>query len=209
MGYFLPCNAADPFCKAPTRPSDTLTNLGQRRVIRLRSPYYTPHRASIAIIIIIITTVPSTSSTKLSSNPMLMVRAHISVPTDTQLTGHIDISLTVGGTRFTDLLDGVLIALPRGTAVNALYLTRLASSPLLKAGSVDVLSACTFAPEDVVWLVRLIKLHNTNRAVSFNGLTRTACVSLLGCCCIQRESSNRRVCEDLSKLSGEKCDLVG
>jgi hypothetical protein len=107
--------------------------------------------------------------------------------THTKLTSNVNISLMINSPRFTDLLDRALVTLPRSTTIDTLHLTRLAPGPLFETDSVDILATGTFAPENIFWLVRLVELHNTDRAVSFNGLTRTACVCLLGCCCVVRE----------------------
>ena len=88
--------------------------------------------------------------------------------TDTKLTSNINIALVVNASRLADLLDGVFVALPGSTAIDTFNRSRLASSPLLKTNSVDVLSASTFVPQNIFGLVRLIELHDTNGAVAFD-----------------------------------------
>jgi hypothetical protein len=131
------------------------------------------HRTSITIII----TVPAIPSTKLSSNPILMVRTHVSVATDAKFIGNVDITLMINGPRFVNLLDRLFIALPWSTAVDTLHLSRLASSPLFEASAMNVLAAGSFAPENIVQPVRFVKLHDTYGAIAFNWLAGAARVS--------------------------------
>jgi hypothetical protein len=138
-----------------------------------------------------------------------MVGAHIPMAIHAQLATNVNITLMVDGSSFTDLFDGVFITLPRSAAIDTLNLTWLASSPLLKAGPVDVLPAGTSAPENVVWLVRFLKLHDTYRTIAFNWLARAAGISDLSLCSIRGESSCWCVSEDFSELGGEERKLIG
>lgn len=72
----------------------------------------------------------------------------------------------------------------------------------------DVLATGTFAPEDIVWLVRFIELHDANRAVAFDRLARAARFSDFSLCGIGGECGDWCVCEDLRELGGKEGKLV-
>ena len=108
-----------------------------------------------------------------------MIRAHISISTDTQLASNIDIALVVDhSATLPDPLNAILIALPQAPTVNALHLTRLRLSPLLKALTMNVLTTGCYAPDDVF---AELEFHDTDWAVTFDGFTRTAGVGWGGC----------------------------
>jgi len=125
-----------------------------------------------------------------------------------KLTSNIDIALVIYGTGFADLLDGVFVTLPCSSAVDTLGLSGLASSPLLKANTMDVVPTHCLTPENIFWLIGLVKFRNTDRAVAFDWLTRTAVISDFRCC-IRGQSGDWCVGEYFCELCGEEGKLVG
>lgn len=66
-----------------------------------------------------------------------------------KLRRHIDIALVILATfMFANLFGNILVVYPNGTTVYAFNRSRLALSPLIKASFVDIVSACSFAPQD-------------------------------------------------------------
>lgn len=52
-------------------------------------------------------------------------------------------------------------------------LTRLALSPLLKTMAMNIVTACSLAPEDIF---TFLELHDTNWTITFDGFARTTFV---------------------------------
>jgi hypothetical protein len=177
-GYIVLCNTV--INASQTGKCHILSKISKQSI----GPPLEPRVVSTPSLVTIINIISTISSAILLPDPILMVRTHISMPTNPKLPSNINIPLPIKRPRFTNLLDHISIALPRGSAKDTLHLSRFTLSPLLKTSPVDILATSSFAPEDIFWFIGLLELHDADGAVAFNWLASAACVCLLGGCCI-------------------------
>lgn len=86
-----------------------------------------------------------------------------------KLRGYVDITLFVLTTpMFANPFGGILILYPNSTTVYAFNRSRLALSPLVKAGLVDIVPACSFAPQN---FLAGLEFHDTHRTVILDRLS--------------------------------------
>jgi hypothetical protein len=96
-----------------------------------------------------------------------MIGAIISATTQAKLRRHVDIAILILVAMLANLPHRLLVAFPWRTAIDAFDFTRLALSPLLKTRPMDIVSTCSFTPENIL---ASLKFHNAYRAVALDGL---------------------------------------
>lgn len=81
--------------------------------------------------------------------------------TQPKLARNVDVSLSILCSVFVNVFSGILILLPNGTAVYAFNRPRLALRPLVKASLVDIVPACSFAPQNFIAGLEFYDTHWT------------------------------------------------
>ena len=82
--------------------------------------------------------------------------------TQPKLGRDIDVPLVVSGaSMFANLFGNVLVLDPDGTAVYAFNRSRFALCPLVKASLVDIVPACSFAPQNFLTGLEFHDAHGT------------------------------------------------